>query len=109
MAISKRSASRCALFCLFLLMTFFFREMPKLIDHGHLYLGMPPLFRITQGATTHYAMDDRHREELLKEHFTGRGKIDVSRFSKILVPREIRGDGPAERSVSIRRPDRRTF
>ncbi|MDA1323899.1 MAG: DNA topoisomerase IV subunit B [Proteobacteria bacterium] len=63
-----------------LLMTFFYREMPKLIDGGHLYLGMPPLFRITQGATTMYAMDDKHREALMKEHFTGRGKIDISRF-----------------------------
>ena len=63
-----------------LLMTFFFREMPKLIEGGHLYLGMPPLFRLTQGATTMYAMDDHHREILLKEHFTGRGKVDISRF-----------------------------
>ena len=63
-----------------LLMTFFYREMPKLIDGGHLYLGMPPLFRITQGATTMYAMDDKHRDALIKEHFTGRGKIDISRF-----------------------------
>jgi topoisomerase-4 subunit B len=63
-----------------LLMTFFYREMPKLIDGGHLYLGMPPLFRITQGATTMYAMDDKHREALMKEHFTGRGKVDISRF-----------------------------
>ena len=63
-----------------LLMTFFFREMPKLIEGGHLYLGMPPLFRLTQGATTMYAMDDHHRKILLKEHFTGRGKVDISRF-----------------------------
>jgi topoisomerase-4 subunit B len=63
-----------------LLMTFFYREMPKLIEGGHLYLGMPPLFRITQGATTMYAMDDHHREILMKEHFTGRGKVDISRF-----------------------------
>ena len=63
-----------------LLMTFFFREMPKLMEGGHLYLGMPPLFRLTQGATTMYAMDDHHRKILLKEHFTGRGKVDISRF-----------------------------
>jgi topoisomerase-4 subunit B len=63
-----------------LLMTFFFREMPKLIEDGHLYLGLPPLYRLTQGATTMYAMDDRHRDALLKEHFTGRGNVDISRF-----------------------------
>ena len=63
-----------------LLMTFFFREMPKLIDNGHLYLALPPLFRISQGALTMYAKDDAHREALIKERFTGRGRIDVSRF-----------------------------
>jgi topoisomerase IV subunit B len=63
-----------------LLMTFFFREMPKLIDNGHLFLAMPPLYRLTQGETTLYARDDSHREELLRNGFSGRGKIEVSRF-----------------------------
>jgi topoisomerase IV subunit B len=63
-----------------LLMTFFFREMPKLIDNGHLYLALPPLYRLTQGEVTLYARDDAHREELLRSGFTGRGKIEVSRF-----------------------------
>jgi len=63
-----------------LLMTFFFHEMPRLIDHGHLYLALPPLYRLTQGEVTHYARDDIHRDELLRTGFTGRGKIEVSRF-----------------------------
>jgi topoisomerase-4 subunit B len=63
-----------------LLMTFFFREMPKLVDAGHLYLALPPLYRMTQGNETHYARDDAHREELLQSAFTGRGKVEVSRF-----------------------------
>jgi topoisomerase-4 subunit B len=63
-----------------LLMTFFFREMPKLIDHGHLFLALPPLYRLTQGDVTVYARDDAHREELLRRGFAGRGKIEVSRF-----------------------------
>jgi topoisomerase-4 subunit B len=63
-----------------LLMTFFFREMPALIENGHLHIALPPLYRITQGATSMYAMDDKHREALIAEHFTGRGKIDISRF-----------------------------
>jgi len=63
-----------------LLMTFFFREMPKLVDNGHLYLALPPLYRMTQGNETHYARDDAHREELLQSTFTGRGKVEVSRF-----------------------------
>jgi topoisomerase-4 subunit B len=63
-----------------LLMTFFFREMPALIENGHLHIALPPLYRITQGTTSMYAMDDKHRELLIAEHFTGRGKIDISRF-----------------------------
>jgi topoisomerase-4 subunit B len=63
-----------------LLMTFFFREMPRLVDNGHLYLALPPLYRLTQGDTTHYARDDPHREELMRSGFSGRGKIEVSRF-----------------------------
>jgi topoisomerase-4 subunit B len=63
-----------------LLMTFFFREMPKLVDSGHLFLALPPLYRLTQGGETQYARDDPHREELLRTVFTGRGKVEVSRF-----------------------------
>lgn len=63
-----------------LLITFFFQEMPKLIDDGHLYLAMPPLYRITQGAKTVYAMDDAHKETLMATEFTGKGKIDITRF-----------------------------
>ena len=63
-----------------LLMTFFFREMPKLVENGHLFLALPPLYRLTQGEVTFYARDDAHREELLQSAFSGRGKIEVSRF-----------------------------
>jgi topoisomerase-4 subunit B len=63
-----------------LLITFFFQEMPKLIDDGHLFLAMPPLYRITQGAKTLYARDDLHKEELLRTEFTGKGKVDITRF-----------------------------
>jgi topoisomerase-4 subunit B len=63
-----------------LLMTFFFREMPKLVDNGHLFLALPPLYRMTQGEVTHYARDDAHREELLATTFSSRGKVEISRF-----------------------------
>src|SRR5438552_15908361 len=63
-----------------LLMTFFFREMPRLVENGHLFLALPPLYRLTQGEVTFYARDDAHREELLQSAFTGRGKVEVSRF-----------------------------
>ncbi len=63
-----------------LLITFFWREMPGLIESGRLYLAQPPLYRLTQGGTTIYAMDDADKERLLKEGFSGRGKIEISRF-----------------------------
>ncbi len=63
-----------------LLMTFFYREMPGLIESGHLFLALPPLFRLTQGGDTVYARDEKHRDTLLHKHFTGRGKVDISRF-----------------------------
>ncbi len=63
-----------------LLMTFFYQEMPQLIRDGHLYLAQPPLYRLTQGGKTAYAMDDAHKDELLEKEFKGRGKIDISRF-----------------------------
>jgi len=63
-----------------LLMTFFYQELPKLIEGGHLFLALPPLYRLSQGAKTAYAMDDAHRLRLMEEEFTGRGKVDVTRF-----------------------------
>jgi topoisomerase-4 subunit B len=63
-----------------LLMTFFYREMPGLIEAGRLYLAQPPLYRLTQGATTVYAMDDADKERLMASAFKGRGKVEISRF-----------------------------
>jgi topoisomerase-4 subunit B len=60
-------------------MTFFYRELPDLIRHGHIYLAQPPLYRLTQGAKSIYAMDDAAREKLLKTFKPGT-KIEVSRF-----------------------------
>jgi topoisomerase-4 subunit B len=62
-----------------LLMTFFYRELPELIRHGHVYLAQPPLYRITQGAKSVYAMDDAAREKIIKTFKPG-SKIEVSRF-----------------------------
>jgi topoisomerase-4 subunit B len=72
-----------------LLMTFFFREMPDLIQNNHLFLAQPPLYSITQGTKKIYARDDAHKEELLKTEFAGRGKVEISRFKGL-------GEMPAE-------------
>src|SRR3954463_3696651 len=63
-----------------LLMTFFFREMSDLVDNGHLFLALPPLYRMTRGDLTLYARDDAHREQLLATTFRGSGSVEVSRF-----------------------------
>ena len=63
-----------------LLMTFFYREVPGLIDDGHLFLAVPPLYRLARGGDVAYARDDAHREELMKTQFKGNGKVEVSRF-----------------------------
>ena len=63
-----------------LLITFFHEEMPDLIRDGHLYLAVPPLYRLSQGGKYAYARDDAHREDLLRTEFKGRGKVEISRF-----------------------------
>jgi topoisomerase-4 subunit B len=62
-----------------LLMTFFYRELPDLIRHGHLFLAQPPLYRLTQGAKTIYAMDDADRDRKLHQFKPG-AKVEISRF-----------------------------
>ncbi len=86
-----------------LLITFFYRQTPKLIEEGHLYLAVPPLYRLTQGAHSLYARDDAHKEELLKSGFTGRAAIEVSRFKGLgeMPMRDLRDTtmDPAKRTL----------
>ena len=63
-----------------LLMTFFFTQMRPLIDHGHLYLACPPLYRLTQGAKRVYVADDAEKERMMEKGLGGKGKIDLQRF-----------------------------
>ena len=63
-----------------LLITFFYQEMPALIDNGHLYLAVPPLYKLTQGAKSFYARDDKHKAELIAREFKDSQKVEVSRF-----------------------------
>jgi topoisomerase-4 subunit B len=75
-----------------LLITFFFRQMPKLIDGGHLYLAVPPLYKLAQGAKIAYARDEAHRAELMKTELSGRGKVEVSRFKGLgeMLPSQLK-------------------
>jgi topoisomerase-4 subunit B len=63
-----------------LLITFFYRQMPKLIEGGRLYLAVPPLYRLSHGGKIVYARDDKHKETLLKKEFHANAKVEVSRF-----------------------------
>ncbi|HSL80753.1 MAG TPA: DNA topoisomerase IV subunit B [Pseudolabrys sp.] len=63
-----------------LLITFFYRQMPKLIEGGNLYLAVPPLYRLSHGGKIVYARDDKHKEALLKKEFHANAKVEVSRF-----------------------------
>src|SRR5215212_7284365 len=63
-----------------LLITFFYRQMPKLIENGHLYLAVPPLYRLTHGGKTVYARDDKHKDEILKKEFHANAKVEIGRF-----------------------------
>jgi len=75
-----------------LLLTFFYREMPELIAGGHLYLAMPPLYRLAQGPKTIYARDDADRERLLKSEFRAGAKVEISRFKGLgeMMPQQLR-------------------
>jgi len=63
-----------------LLITFFYRQMPKLIENGHLYLAVPPLYRLSHGGKIIYARDDKHKDELIKKEFHANAKVEIGRF-----------------------------
>jgi topoisomerase-4 subunit B len=63
-----------------LLITFFYRQMPKIIDDGKLFLAVPPLFRLQHGGTIAYARNEEHKAQLLKSDFNANAKVEVSRF-----------------------------
>jgi topoisomerase-4 subunit B len=75
-----------------LLITFFYRQTHKLIDNGHLYLAVPPLYRLTQGGKTVYARDDAHKAELIRTVFKGSGKVEVGRFKGLgeMLPAQLK-------------------
>jgi len=86
-----------------LLMTFFFTQMRPMIEHGHLYLAAPPLYRLTQGAVSVYARDDAEKDRLMAEGLGGKGKVEVSRFKGLgeMMPRQLKETtmDPASRTL----------
>ena len=86
-----------------LLITFFYRQTPKLIDEGHLYLAVPPLYRMTHGSKTIYARDEAHRDALLKSEFNANAKVDIGRFKGLgeMMPAQLKETtmDPARRTM----------
>lgn len=86
-----------------LLITFFYREMPALIRNGHLFLAVPPLYRLSQGGKTLYARDDAHKDELLATVFKGKSKVEIGRFKGLgeMLPSQLKETtmDPAKRTM----------
>jgi len=87
-----------------LLITFFHQEMPALIREGRLYLAQPPLFRLTAGGKSVYAMDEAERDRLLKSEFKTNQKVDVGRFKGLgeMNPAQLKETtmNPASRTLA---------
>lgn len=75
-----------------LLMTYFYEQMPDLVFKGHLYLALPPLYKLSYGGTTAFAQDDKEREKLMKTTFKGKKNIEVSRFKGLgeMLPGQLK-------------------
>ncbi len=63
-----------------LLITFFYKELKQLITEGHVYLAMPPLYRITQKDKKFYAMSELDKDRIISKEFDNKSKVEISRF-----------------------------
>ncbi|MDR0635669.1 MAG: DNA topoisomerase (ATP-hydrolyzing) subunit B [Treponema sp.] len=63
-----------------LLLTFFYRYMTPLIEAGHVYLAMPPLFKVSYGKTIRYAYDDEEKDRILAESGRDLEKLSLQRY-----------------------------
>ena len=86
-----------------LLITFFYRQMPRLIDEGHLYLAVPPLYKLTHGSKTVYARNDADKASKLKTEFHANANVEVSRFKGLgeMMPGQLKETtmDPARRTL----------
>jgi len=77
-----------------LICTLFVKHFPKLIKEGHIYVAMPPLYRVDAGKQVHYALDDNERDAIIRkiESENKRVKIQVQRFKGLgeMNPSQLR-------------------
>jgi DNA gyrase subunit B/topoisomerase-4 subunit B len=76
-----------------LLLTFLYRHLPQLITNGYVFIAQPPLYRIDIGKETFWALDERHKEAILKQHLkNGHGRApEITRFKGLgeMMPRVL--------------------
>ncbi|MEO9969564.1 MAG: DNA topoisomerase IV subunit B [Hyphomonadaceae bacterium] len=86
-----------------LLITFFFKKMPGLIEQGRLYLAMPPLYSLSYKGKTVYAMDDEQKNHLLETEFKPNQDVKIGRFKGL-------GEmNPGQLKVTTMNPETRTL
>ena len=82
-----------------LLLTFFYRHMPKVIENGYLYIAQPPLYRVSTGKVTRYAQSERERDRIIKEfnvknlsvqRFKGLGEMNADQLWETTMNPESR-------------------
>ncbi|HNN94814.1 MAG TPA: DNA topoisomerase IV subunit B, partial [Pseudomonadota bacterium] len=73
-----------------LLLTFFYRYLPKLIENGHVYLAQPPLYRIDHGKETHWVLDDAEKDRILAR-LPKNAKPEITRFKGLgeMMPQQL--------------------
>ncbi len=92
-----------------LLLTFFWRHLPKLILEGHVYLAQPPLYRIDAGKETHWALDERERDAVFAK-LPKNVKPEVMRFKGLgeMMPEQLKAttlDPRRRRALKVTVPD----
>ena len=82
-----------------LLLTFFYRHMPQVIEAGYLYIAQPPLYRISTGKVTRYAQSEKEREQVIKDfnvknlsvqRFKGLGEMNADQLWETTMNPETR-------------------
>jgi topoisomerase-4 subunit B len=75
-----------------LMITFFFKEMIQLIENKHLYMAVPPLYKLSNKNKIFYANDDDDKDKILKKEFKNLNNVDISRFKGLgeMLPNQLR-------------------